>query len=179
VVNVLAAKAVIDGEITIDGGGQWRPFVHVSDVARLLADCLKKPRAQIGGQIFNLGSDAQNHTISEVGEMVLQCTPAAKLTIREGDRDRDLRNYRVSFTKIERDLGFRPRKCVLDGIREIQQAVAEGSVIDYRAPKYHNVAMIRQNGNGEGTVRRARYGYGPKVVDAETAKPGVMQNHVA
>lgn len=179
VVNVLAAKAVVDGQITINGGAQWRPFVHVSDVARLMADCLKRPLTTIGGQVFNVGSNAQNHTIREIGDMVLRCSPKATLNVLDGAGNGDHRNYRVSFTKIESALGFAPRKSVFDGIREVQQAFVGGRIADYRERKYHNAAMLTQDAVADSSAGRPRYGHGPIVVDAGDGRRPIERGYVA
>ncbi len=179
VVNVLAAKAVMDGQITINGGAQWRPFVHVSDVARLMADCLKKPLTTIGGQVFNVGSTGQNHTIGEIGDLILRCSPRTTLNVLDGAGNGDHRNYRVSFTKIERVLGFAPRKSLLDGIREVQQAFVGGRIADYRERKYHNATMLIRDAVVDASAGRPRYGHGPIVIDAADGRRATERGHVA
>src|SRR5439155_1142885 len=79
VVNLLTAKAVRDGEITIFGGDQWRPFVHVADIAQAIIRSLEAPLANVKGAIFNVGSDEQNYTITRVGELVQQVIPQSRL----------------------------------------------------------------------------------------------------
>ena len=63
VVNLLTAKAKIEGKITVFGGDQWRPFVHVDDAALAVATALAAPREIVANQIFNVGSNDQNYTI--------------------------------------------------------------------------------------------------------------------
>ncbi|MGH6934620.1 MAG: NAD-dependent epimerase/dehydratase family protein, partial [Methylocella sp.] len=63
VVNLLCAKAVRDGLITVFGADQIRPFVHVEDVARAIMMTLQAPLALVAGEAFNVGSDAQNYTL--------------------------------------------------------------------------------------------------------------------
>ena len=75
VVNLLTAKALIDGEITIFGGNQWRSFVHVEDAARSIMHVLAAPLEVVRGQIFNVGSDEQNYTITHIGEMIHSNVP--------------------------------------------------------------------------------------------------------
>src|SRR6266852_5500796 len=98
VVNLLTAKAVIDGEITIQGGDQWRPFLHVDDAAHALLQTLESPLAQIHRQVFNVGSEEQNCTIQQIGELIHELVPTAKLTNLEANGDQ--RNYRADFKKI-------------------------------------------------------------------------------
>ena len=68
VVNLLCAKAVRDGNITVYGADQWRPFVHVEDVARAITMTLQAPLHLVAGEAFNVGSDPQNYTLGEVGK---------------------------------------------------------------------------------------------------------------
>jgi nucleoside-diphosphate-sugar epimerase len=62
VVNLLVARAVDEGEITVLGGSQWRPFIHVADGADAIIACLEAPEASVRNKVFNVGSDDQNHT---------------------------------------------------------------------------------------------------------------------
>ena len=141
VVNVLAAGAASDGRIRIDGGDQWRPFVHVVDVARSISIALRTPAEAIGGELFNVGSDAQNHTIGQIGEMVCQRVPTTSVRYSASSGDR--RNYRVSFAKIRSRLGFEPKMTVSQGIAEIVSAVGSGLIQNYRDPRYSNLASLR------------------------------------
>ena len=117
VVNLLTAKAKIDGQITVNGGNQWRPFVHVDDAALAIATALERPREIVGDEIFNVGSDAQNYTIKEVGEIVHQHVPGAELIVDANDTDR--RNYKVSFAKIYNQLSFEPQWTLELGIQQV------------------------------------------------------------
>ena len=94
VVNLFAARGLVDRHIAVHGGDQWRPFIHVADVADVMAICLEAPRRLSPGRTFNVGSDDQNHTIGQVADMVQSQVPDAELTIEPID---DHRNYRVSF----------------------------------------------------------------------------------
>ncbi len=70
VVNLLAAKAVVEHHITIFGGDNWRPFVHVDDAALAIQKVLDAPQALVSQQTFNVGSDEQNYTIQQVGATI-------------------------------------------------------------------------------------------------------------
>ena len=100
VVNLLAAKAVFDGCITVFGGDQWRPFLHVDDAALAVAQLLGLPPGR-GAEIYNVGSNAENYTIARVGEIVKKIVPEAELVMQAADQDR--RNYKVNFSKIQAD----------------------------------------------------------------------------
>lgn len=136
VVNLLTAKAVQDGQITVFGGNQWRPFVHVADVARAMIRCLQMPLASVKGEVFNVGSNQQNFTIGQIGELVQTCVPQARL-VNQGGAD-DNRNYRVSFDKIHNVMNFACQYPLEAGIREIAAALRQGTIDDYQSVRYSN-----------------------------------------
>jgi FlaA1/EpsC-like NDP-sugar epimerase len=147
VINLLTAKAVVENQIPVFGGDQWRPFVHVDDSALAVLRALEAPRAQVYDQIFNVGSDAQNYTIQQIGEIIHGLVPAAQLISKGSDTDR--RNYRVRFNKIRNILGFVPQRTVAEGVQEVIEAIKSGQVQDYRDAKYSNVKFL-----GEESVAR-------------------------
>jgi len=143
VVNTLTVRAVVDGRISIFGGNQYRPNVHCRDAARAFILALEAPSHDVTGQIFNLGGDAQNHKISEIGEMVARLVGDVQVEIR--DDTMDPRDYRVSFAKIRRVLGFEPEYAVADGIREIAAAVRANPALQrWQDPQFHNVQALKQ-----------------------------------
>jgi nucleoside-diphosphate-sugar epimerase len=145
VFNLLTAKAVMDGEITVFGGDQWRPFLHVDDAARALLDVLTASQDIVRNQVFNVGSSEQNYTINQIAEIIQRHVPQAHI-VHKGD-GADRRNYWVSFNKISRTLGFRPKWTVDQGIDQVIEAISSGKVLDYRDAKYSNVLFLRQEGH--------------------------------
>jgi len=142
VVNLLAAKAVCEKRISIFGGDQWRPFVHVSDIAEAIILCLEAPLKIVGGQVFNVGSDEQNHKIADIGRFIKEMMPEVEISYHPDMADK--RNYRVSFRKIRKRLGFTPRYSVTDGIREIKDAIESGIIKDYRDAHYSNYKTLSE-----------------------------------
>lgn len=145
VVNLLAAKAVCEKEITIFGGSQWRPFVHVRDAAEAILKCIEAPLDAVRGQIFNVGCNDQNFQIAHLGDLVQELIPGVRID-RKGD-DTDRRDYRVSFAKIQRHLGFKASHTVRDGVLEIKAALESSCIKDYQSPKYNNYKIISEGGN--------------------------------
>ncbi len=141
VVNVLAAKAIQEGEVGITGGAQWRPLVHVRDAAESIVLALQAPVSSVRGQIFNVGSNEQNYQIAEIGAMIRKMIPTARLVSQPGG---DNRNYRVRFDKIHTTLNFEPRYTVPDGINEVIEAIRAGRIVDYRDCRYNNYAFLSQ-----------------------------------
>jgi nucleoside-diphosphate-sugar epimerase len=157
VVNTLTARAVADGKISIFGGNQWRPNVHCRDAARAFIAALEAPAEAVAGETFNVGGDAQNHTIAELGDMVAGLVGGVEV-VRQQD-GADPRDYRVSFAKILRVLGFEPEWTVADGIREVAAAVrGQPALRNYQNPVYHNVQALQQTFS---TPRRRREDWTP------------------
>ncbi len=144
VVNLLTAKALIDGEITIFGGKQWRSFVHVVDAARSIMAVISAPPDQVRGQVFNVGSDEQNYTISQIGNLIHGYVPDAQI-INKGN-ETDPNDYRVGFSKIRRMLGFTPEWTVEKGIEQVIAAIQSGQVKDYKLPHYSNIKFLTMEG---------------------------------
>lgn len=144
VINLLCAKAVRDRMITVYGPDQWRPFVHVADVARAITMTLQAPAAFVAGEAFNVGSDAQNYTLGEVAELIQRQVPDAEII--SDDTFVDKRNYRVSFAKIQSRLGFEPAWTVERGIAQVVALVRSNEVGHYSLPTYSNVLYLKERG---------------------------------
>ncbi len=144
VVNLLTAKAFQDGEVGIFGGAQWRPLVHVRDVAQAILLTLQAPLDDVRGQILNVGSNEQNYQIAALGPIIQRMVPDARVVTQPQE---DNRNYRVRFDKIHDILGFEPQYTVEDGVAEILDALASGEILDYREPRYNNYAFLTSDGH--------------------------------
>jgi nucleoside-diphosphate-sugar epimerase len=141
VANLLSAKAVTDREITVFNGEQWRPFVNTRDIGRAMIAVLEAPLSKVGGEIFNVGDNTQNYTISELGQIVADAVPGTK--VNEVRNEEDPRNYRVKFDKIEQTLNFRAAVSLEEGIQEIVDAVSGDAGIDWRDPQYSNLKQMQ------------------------------------
>jgi len=134
---LLTATAFFENEIKIYGGEQWRPFVHVDDVALAILKVVEAPLYLVKNQIFNVGSNEQNYTIKQIGELVKKHVPAAELI--NGSTDSDRRNYRVDFTKIH-------KWTVEQGIQQVLEAIKSGKISDYRDYLYNNYKFFHEYG---------------------------------
>jgi nucleoside-diphosphate-sugar epimerase len=143
VVNLLAARAIQDGEVDIFGGQQWRPLVHVRDVAEAIVLTLQAPLPAVRGQIFNVGCNEQNYQIVDLGAVIKDMVLTARVVTQPTE---DHRNYRVRFDKLCNVLNFQPRYTVRDGIGEVMDAFATGQIADYRDPRYSNSTFLSQQG---------------------------------
>jgi nucleoside-diphosphate-sugar epimerase len=126
-INVMTKNAYVARRITVDGGGrQWRPFVHVRDAARAFELAATSQDDKVAGEVFNIGSDANNVQILNLAFRVRDAVPGTEVV--HAPTDPDLRDYNVSFEKAGRGLGFEAEKTVDDGIREVLAALRDGVV---------------------------------------------------
>ena len=135
VVNLLARDAVLKGEVSIFGGEQWRPFVHVGDIARALRMALTGPIPE-GAPILNVGDNLENYQLRELRDLIEESIPTARVRILPAAKDP--RNYRVSFERIERVWGFRAETRVVQGIAEIAEAIRAGKIPEPLDARYVN-----------------------------------------
>ena len=148
-VNILTMSAVVNGKITVFGGSQRRPNIHIDDVCDLYALLLELPDERIAGRTYNVGY--QNHTVAEIAEIVRRVV-AREVPGRERVEivttpSNDLRSYHISSAKIRRELGFVPKRTIEDAARDLCRAFAAGKVPDpVGSSEYYNVKAIRAAG---------------------------------
>jgi nucleoside-diphosphate-sugar epimerase len=142
VANLFTAQAMTDGLITVTGPQQWRPFVHVRDLARAIVMTLKADPLLVQEQIFNVGDKRLNFTILQLAEIVKKVTsPYREISISVSENLQDRRNYAVSFGKIRSVLGFEAATLMEDGIAEMAASFHAGRYQHYRQESYSNLAM--------------------------------------
>jgi len=142
VVNLLTAKAVTEGRITIHGGEQWRPFVHVDDISRSIVLALEAPADLVSGETFNVGSTDENYQLSKIGELIAELVPSAEVVTNAQIHDH--RNYYVNFDKLRDRLGFQPAHTVRSGIAEVVDLVTLGHIGSYQDARYSNHRFLTE-----------------------------------
>jgi nucleoside-diphosphate-sugar epimerase len=145
-VNILTNHAVNNNKITVFGGSQKRPNLHVQDMCDLYLMLLKQPDEKIAGEIFNAGF--QNMSIMDIAKLV-------KKVVAEEFPDKgdiplvttptdDNRSYHVNSDKIRRLLGFQPKRSVEDAIRDLCRAFREGKLPNSMTDDfYYNVRRLK------------------------------------
>lgn len=139
-INGMALGGIRKGRIPVmRDGSQWRPFLHVSDAARAIAEVLAAPPAAVGGQTFNVGGEAQNYQIRPLADLVaggLSHPPTV-----EWYGDPDGRSYRVDFSRFRDALGFRPEREPVEAVRELERALEGGTIAD--SPRTNTLGWYR------------------------------------
>lgn len=145
VVNTLAARAIQDGKFAIFGGEQWRPNVHVQDVAESIITCFEAPIEKVKGEVYNVGSNEQNYQIYQLGDIVKEMIPETKVEVMSKKVDR--RDYHVSFDKIYNNLGYEVQKNIDDAVNEIREMFEKGIITDYADRRYNNYKLLSSQNN--------------------------------
>ena len=140
-VNILTNHAVNNRRITVFGGSQKRPNLHIDDMAALYLFLLQCSDEDIDGQTFNAGYE--NHSVMEIARMV-RGVVGDHIEIEVTPTD-DLRSYHVCSEKLHRRLGFRPRRSIPDAVTGLVDAFAVGKVPDaLDNARYFNIKRMRE-----------------------------------
>ena len=139
-VNILTNHAVNNRRITVFGGGQKRPNIHIEDVTDLYVRSLEYADDSIAGEIFNAGYE--NHTVAALAEMVRRTVGEEQVTI-ETTPTNDHRSYHISSEKIKRRLGFEPRHTVEGASADLTRAFRAGAIPNpMDDPRYYNIKTM-------------------------------------
>lgn len=136
-VNEFTMELLVKRTLTIFGEQFWRPYLHVRDAAQAVRLVLDAPAQTVQGQAFNVGDTSQNYQKGVLAELIRRLV-GNHGQIERVHTDEDPRDYRVSFDKIRRDLGFQMTRTVEDGAREVMAAIRDGVVTDVDNPSYRN-----------------------------------------
>jgi nucleoside-diphosphate-sugar epimerase len=139
-VNILTNLAVNKRRITVFGGEQRRPNLHIDDMTDLYVQCLSYTDKEIDGKIFNAGY--QNLRIREIAEIVkAEVGPDVDIVTSPTD---DLRSYHISSAKIKRELGWEPRFTIQDAVRDLVTAFHAGKIPNSLThPRYFNIKTMQ------------------------------------
>jgi nucleoside-diphosphate-sugar epimerase len=139
-VNILTNHAVNRGRITVFGGSQMRPNIHIQDMAAAYVQSLQWPDEAVDGKIYNVGYE--NYRLLDIAGMVQEVVgPGVDLATQPTD---DLRSYHVSSEKIKRDLGFVAQHSVQDAVRDLVAAFRAGKVPDPLTDiRYYNIKTMQ------------------------------------
>jgi nucleoside-diphosphate-sugar epimerase len=146
-VNILTNHAVNKNKITVFGGSQLRPNLHIQDYIDAVEMFLEAPAAKIQGEIFNVGY--QNLSLTEIAKLVRKVVidefpDRADLEIVTTPSD-DLRSYHINSDKVNRVLGFQPRHTIEDAVRELCAAFRDNLLPNsFEDDAYFNVKRLQR-----------------------------------
>ncbi|MGI0011631.1 MAG: NAD-dependent epimerase/dehydratase family protein [Nitrosopumilaceae archaeon] len=145
VVNNLAGSAFTTGGVKLlSDGTAWRPLVHVEDMSNAFITVLKAPEEKISGEIFNVGSNEENYSVRQIAEMVEEIVPNSKIEYAKG-ASKDSRSYRVDFSKIKNQTGYKTKWKLKDGIKEIYETFKRKAFTEneFKDKAYYRVSYIK------------------------------------
>jgi nucleoside-diphosphate-sugar epimerase len=135
-VNEFCREVYLDHTLEIFGQQFWRPYCHTTDIARACVKVLTAEPERVGGRVFNVGNTKENYRKQDLADLLLELRPGAD--IRFVHKEEDPRDYKVSFDRIARELGFVNTMTVPEGIREIFRLFDEGAFPSPDAAHYSN-----------------------------------------
>jgi nucleoside-diphosphate-sugar epimerase len=156
VINDLSGLAWTVKKIAmISDGSPWRPVVHIEDICNSVRAVLEADTATVNGEIFNVGSNAENYRVREIASIVATGFPGCEVS--SGPPSQDNRSYRVSFDKIATRLPqFRCKWTAADGVRELRSVFER---IEMTPETFHFRAFTR--------LKQLRYLSGSGQIDED------------
>lgn len=141
-VNLLTIQALVNKKITVFGGTQLRPNIHIEDMTDLYTYVLTLPDKKIAGKIFNAGYE--NYSLLTIAKMIKKTLndEAIAITVQPTN---DIRSYKISSRKILRELRFRPTHTVEEAIVDLARAYEKGLIPEPLTDKrYYNLRTMKQ-----------------------------------
>ena len=139
VVNILTAKALIDKKISVFGGDQWRPLLHVNDVSNAISHCLN---TNVTG-IYNL--HYKNYKIIDIAKEIEKKVKDVEVEVTPMSFE-DARNYQVSSQKLLDETGFEASIELIKGVNEIYDLIFQNRIKDITDPRYSNQNFLQKFG---------------------------------
>lgn len=146
-INILTNHAVNKNLITVFGGAQERPNLHIEDMCDAYELMITAPHEKIHGETFNIGY--QNYSILDLAKIIKKVVEQEypekgdiKMVVTESN---DIRSYRVNSDKIKKILGFEAKRSIEDGVRDLCAAFKAGKLPNsFSDPIYFNVKQLQE-----------------------------------
>lgn len=158
VLNNLVGYAMLTGEVRVlSDGTPWRPLVHARDIAMAFLFALEAPVEKVHCVAYNVGTEANNLTVAEIAQSVVDVVPGSRLLIT-GETGADPRSYRVDFSAFRDAIGFEAAWTVADGAAELYENYNRGGLTsDDFATKFTRLSRLqtlRDAGTLDDSLRR-------------------------
>ena len=143
-VNILTHHAFRKGKITVFGGVQKRPNIHIADMVRAYLAALDWPAELVSGEAFNVGYE--NFRVSEIAEQVREVVGRqVEITTTPSD---DLRSYHISSKKVRDVVGFSANYTIADAAESVRAALADGRIAEPDHRRHYNIRTMQHLGLG-------------------------------
>jgi nucleoside-diphosphate-sugar epimerase len=135
-VNEFTKELALGRELEVFGEQFWRPYCHVSDICAAIRLVLRNDPEKVSGRVYNVGDTAENYQKRMIVDEIRKMIPDSR--VRYIEKHEDPRDYRVSFEKIKKELGFAVSMNVVGGISEIKTLLDSGLITDPDSDIYKN-----------------------------------------
>jgi nucleoside-diphosphate-sugar epimerase len=145
-VNILTNHAVSKNKITVFGGSQLRPNLHIKDYCNAVISLINADSKKIKNQIFNVGY--QNLSIREIADIVKKIVlknypEREEIEIITTSSD-DNRSYHINSDKIKKIINFIPKLTIEDAVDELCIYFKNGFIKDsFENINYYNVKKLK------------------------------------
>ena len=136
----MAKNAYYDKKINLHGGEQWRPNIHVEDVAEGIIASIKSNQHKVGNKIFNLSSDKSNFKIKEIAFAAKKVFKKSKINIQKSLVD--ARNYRVSSKKFFISSGFKATKTISQAYKDFDKLFKNSKNFNPNRKIFSNIKVL-------------------------------------
>jgi len=139
-VNILTNHALNKGKITVFGGEQKRPNLHIQDMCEVYLFLLDQPGERIHRKVYNVGY--HNYRIKEIAEIVRKSiNPKIPIEITQTD---DTRSYHVSSRKIKEELGFEAKHSIEEAVLDLKEGFNAGRIPNSMTDiRYYNIKTMQ------------------------------------
>lgn len=145
VVNNLTCSAFTTGIVKLmSDGTAWRPLLHIDDMASAFISVLNAHKDKVSGETFNVGSNDENYSVREIAEAVEDTISGSRIEY-DKSKSKDTRSYKVDFSKINNQIGFKTKWNLKDGIKQIYEVIKKKQLTfaEFTDRKYYRVSYIK------------------------------------
>ncbi len=143
VVNTMTGTAYFNREITVNGGEQWRPLVHVKDVAHAIYLAIHSKNHT--NRIFNIGSNHQNYQIKDLAVAIHGQMPHVK--INSATNQVDKRSYKASFDRASNELGFKTSYDIKEAVQELLEVFDRKEITSLTDDVFYRIKYLKSHYN--------------------------------
>jgi nucleoside-diphosphate-sugar epimerase len=143
-INEFCKQAVVDKKIELFNPNAWRPGIHVNDISHLILEITSEWYAGLPYfeyPVYNVGGDELNYQKIQIYDIIKDKIPDLELKIKETT---DVRDYRVSFDRIQNEFGFKPSISIKKGVNKILDFLQKGMFPNPKDTKYYNLETYQK-----------------------------------
>ena len=139
VVNILTNLAYHKRSVSVFGGKQLRPNIHINDMAKAYEALIDAPKSKVSGEIFNVGYE--NRSVLDLANTVKKVI-GSDVSLKLSPTN-DNRSYHISSKKIKKILSFEPVNTISDAVNDLKQAFKKGLLPNSLTDeKYFNIKRM-------------------------------------